>query len=226
MTIFNMAYLKKSGWWWGWKPWANTIAYYPLETNGNEASWKSWLDITATWITFSNNVAVLNWNQRATVNSIAWYKTICFWFKKTNNYNGMVISRWDTSWYIQLRTNGFSAWWSWWWNFNNDYTAWWSTPSNVWRLCVITQTAASNSWASSWSMKFYLSDFWWVSWARQYDTTNHYLNWSVTSIGWSWNTSSPYALIWEMSKLIFESTERTAEEISNYYNLTKSNYGL
>lgn len=226
MVIMNMAYLKSSwgGWW--WQPWANTIAYYPLETNGNEASWKSWLDITTTWITFSNNVAVLNWNQRATVPSIAWYKTICFWFKKTNNYNWMVLSKWDTSWYIQLRTNGFSAWWSWWWSFNNDYTAWWSTPSNVWRLCVITQTAASNSWASSWSMKFYLSDFWWVSWVRQYDTTNHYLNWSVTRIGWSGSTSAPYALIWEMSKLIFESAERTADEITAYYNLTKWNYWL
>jgi len=210
----------------GRQPWVNTIAYYPLETNGDEASWKSWLNITTTWITFSNNVAILDGNQRATVNSITWYKTICFWFKKTNDVNWMIITQWNTDGYIQLRTNGFAAAWTWWWSFNNDYTAWWSTPSNVWRLCVITQTVANDSWSSTWSMKFYLSDFWWVSWVRQYDTTNHYLNWGITRIGWSGNTSYPYALIWEMSQLIFESTERTAQEISDYYNQTKWNYGL
>ena len=207
--------------WWHVTP--NTLAYYKLETDWNDYSW-NWNDMTATWISFANWVAVLNWNQRATIPNITWFKTICFRFKKTNDYNGMPISQWNTNWYIQLRTNGFSAWWSWWWNFNKDFTAWWSTPSNVWRLCVVTQTTASDQ-SGSWSMKFYLSDFWWVSWIRQYDQdASHYLNRSITKFWWSWNTSAPYALIAEMSKFIVEKSEWSFDDIVSYYNKTKSKY--
>lgn len=210
-----------------WQPWANTVAYYPLETNGNEASWKSWLDITTTWITFSNNVAVLDWNQRPTVPSVTWWKTLAFWFKKTNDSNGMILSQWDTAWYIQLRTNGFAAAWSWWWYFNADFTAWWSTPSNVWRCCVVSQTVANNSWAGTWAMKFYLSDFWGVDGIRQYaQDTSHYLNRAIADFWWSWNASFHYALISNVSRFVVDGDEWSLSDCEDFYEWTKTNYWL
>ena len=222
MPILNMVYYAAEwgGW---WQPWANTVAYYPLKENLNDIVGTH--NMTNSGITFSDGFAVLNWNQRPTVPSVTWWKTLAFWFKKTNDANWMIITQWNTDGYIQLRTNGFAAAWTWWWSFNADFTAWWSTPSNVWRCCVVSQNVANNSWAGSWSMKFYLSDFWWVSWIRQYDTTAHYLNWSIADFWWSGNASFPYALISNVSRFVVDGDEWSLSDCEDFYNLTKADYG-
>jgi hypothetical protein len=39
----------------GWKPWANTLAYYPLETDTKDYSWNN-RNLTNSWITFDGGV--------------------------------------------------------------------------------------------------------------------------------------------------------------------------
>lgn len=217
--------VRPSGWWW-WQPWANTIAYYPLKENLDDYSGNGY-NMTNSWITFSDWVAVLDGSQRATIPNVTGYKTICLWFKKTSDYNGMIYAQGNTDGYVQLRTNGFASAWTWWGTFNADFTAWWSTPSNVWRCFVMTQTVANNSWAGTWAFDFYLSDFWWVSWIRRFDgSSTHYFNRPLATFWWSGNTSYHYAIIADVSALIIEDAQWTQQEIEDYYNLTKWNYWL
>ena len=202
-------------WWHRYEPNANTVAYYPLMTDWKEASNKSWLDITTTGITFKNLIAYMT-DSGASVSNINWRKTICFWFKRTENYNGTPFSQWNTNWYIQVREDWYSAGGSWWWSFNQDIkTTNWTTPYNIWRMCVITQTTANN-WSWSGSMKFYLDGkyYWTTSW-------DHYLNRPVTRIWWSGNTSAKYSHKWCLSELIFEKWERDDDFIQEYYEKTK-----
>jgi hypothetical protein len=135
-------------------------------------------------------------------------------------------SSWNISgWYFQLRTqnpNGFSVSWTWWWTFNTDVTnSSYTVQKNKWHLVTFTQNVASNSWANSWALKIYLD---WV----YYWTNAHYFNRPIYRI-WSWkesNNSYYYNFPWKLSNFILETKEWSAQDVTDYYNQTKSNYWL
>jgi hypothetical protein len=75
-------------------------------------------------------------------------------------------------------------------------------------------------------MKFYLSDFWGVDGIRQYaQDTSHYLNRAIADFWWSWNASSHYALISNVSRFVVDGDEWSLSDCENFYDLTKSDYG-
>ena len=222
----NTLYIQyKSDWGWGWQPWASAIAYYPLTNDLNDVV--NNYNMTNSGVTFSDGVAILDWNQMPVMPNITWWKTVAFWFKKNNDFNWFILARGGTDKYIQLRTNWFAWGWSWWGTFNADFLAWWSTPSNVWRCCVISQTVANNSWAGTWEFNIYLSDFWWVSGIRRYDGSSaHYFNRPLASFWWSGDPSFPYALIGNVSKLVVDANEWSLLDCEDFYDQTKADYWI
>lgn len=198
----------------GRQPWANTVAYYPLKSdildhsgNNNNFTWGTY--------TFSDNfidvTAKLTWPVTLP-NGGTWPRTISMW---------TCVSSWDTrafsylpatsdgwpSCYISWRdTENGNRPWAWfyyyWWKRN------WPTSVSVWEKFLMT-------WVKEWAtMKLYLN-------AVLVSTTN------LKSSG-TWNPPWPRAELnpWKYSEIIVEDQARDITMISEYYNLTKSNYWL
>jgi hypothetical protein len=200
MPIINMVYKKKKG----WKPWANTIAYYPFKTDFNEWSWKSWLDIAEkSWVSISqywyalfSNWYCMFWDWADIENS----KTISMWVFRSSNNCYLIKWRYANqyifidNWYCYIPA----------WQIQGTYI-----PDNTWLYLVFiewdTNMDVYINWQFAWS---------WGKGGLQY-------KWTFLS-----NRDSGDRFSWRISELIFEDKIWTAEEISNYYNLTKSNYGL
>lgn len=234
MPILNMIYWAT---WWGggwWQPWANTIAYYPLATDVDDASGNN-LNLTNHWITFSDWYAILEttnqtstqWPYASYSGWITWYKTISCWFYKTGTTNWMLCIWHDdgslTNAYFQLRTqnpNWFSLSTSGGGTFNGDITNnSYTINFNQRHLVTITQDVAQNSWAGSGNLTVYLD-------GNLYGTVNRYMNrplcWFGSATEWWYYYNFP----WKSSNLIIEDKERTAQEVADYYNQTKWDYWL
>ena len=234
MPIINMVYKKKK---W-WKPWANTIAYYPLETDTNDYSNNShnWINYWTTFTTLSSGKKVWVFNGSAYIQipdaqdmrgGNQW--TMWVYLKKSSWWNVALdpFSKWvDSSyssivWRVWLRSdiiNVIGYWinpsnntnkptytwatvldWNWHhliWTFNNwIYKLYWD-----WNL-LQTQDYSSNSYSFS-------------------STWDSYISWSRNP----YESQVTYKRVWNMSEMIIENKARTAQEVSDYYNLTKSNY--
>lgn len=219
----------------GWKPGANTIAYYKLDGNTNDYLWNyNW-----TWSWTSAYKTLSSWIQVAYMpesNKLSYIysscqvlpKTVSFWFQKENRY-------WDGSWatdWVQLIWQCNSESGNWQLRFNlvpsavkfkirnssweNDI--WWLVPDSWntnWHNIVFTLT--------NWDNKLYYDSvlfgtLWW----------NCTVWWNLYMWGNPFGLNGTYKrqLAWCMSEVILEDKVRTAEEIQAYYNQTKSNYWL
>jgi hypothetical protein len=214
MTILNMVYYKVDS---GWKPWANTIAYYPLETNGNEASWKSWIDMITTWLSFSGGFAILDGNQRPTVPDLTWYKTVTLWYNQKSDNSGMIIWK-NVNKFVQIYDPTSIVYIAW--------TSRVSTTTNAtrenWHLLTITQSVANNSWAStSWTnIKVYMDG------TLRQTHSNVYMDFTIYWVWWTWQSNAPYSFGWKMSKLVIDADEWALSDHEDFYNKTKSDYWL
>lgn len=186
-----------------WHPWANTVAYYKLKSDTNDAT--GTYNLTNSWITFASlwGVACANFNgstTSATGNFYSywtWDFTASVWWRPTSN------SQWI--WWI-IGSNTLVM------NSKNGYVEWTSapTPLNTWTNIVFTITWGKLKIYSNWTL---------------YLDTNFSNN--VTGdlrLGrnaWWWFNFS-----WWLSELIFENVARTAPEVQDYYNLTKADYGI
>lgn len=225
MAIFNTVY----GGEWKWKPWSNTIAYYPLTTitttsdmkgSGTAYDLTNWWDVTfwtynwvncahfggtATSSRLYSSTSLFTWSSTFTVN--LWYRAT-----DTMNWHNNIFSVWTANW-----TNSFVIWinnpnsqWTlyvWWWN--NDRNAWYLMEQDKWYNITYTH--------DNWTIKVY------VNWNLEY-------TWSVsfTIQNWfTWLWTSVYSrdgMIWNLSEVIVESAEWTSDEVAKYYNSTKANY--
>jgi hypothetical protein len=221
MPIINMVYKKKKG----WKPWANTIAYYPLTDDFNDHSW-NWYNLTSNSVqlTTISWVKCANMNNsyctsNALVTSLPY--SIVFWAKaKTSGWNKAFSIMWQYSW-----SWGWS-WIMWWelsntnniniryWNATNTYSSISQTIDTSWHLYVVTY---STGWC-------YLYIDGTQTANPKSSLTNSVLNTTPFRI-WA-NYEWTVLWNWYMWAVIVEDKARTAQEISNYYNLTKSNYWL
>jgi hypothetical protein len=82
-------------------------------------------------------------------------------------------------------------------------------PTNTWTNAIFTN--------DSWTQKLYIN--WQEVWtsSQTLDTQNSLNIW--------WRYAS-YYFDWKISEFIIENQARTAQEVADYYNQTKSNYGL
>ena len=201
----------------GWKPWENTIAYFPFETDQLDATGN--YTLTANWtqqtIGYKFNVQCgVTWWE------IPWINFIGMWYNTHNEklYWNYDICACAKHWYIAYNP--------------------WHSQSNVQNKIVVFSTssftlAASASWMSfdnrhyqAWSYdwsKILLCQDWVVTTfynGSGYDfwnafTLNNYWNWWDSSLQWT-----------TFSNVIIENTGWTSQKMIDYYNQTKSNYWL
>ena len=216
---------------WWWQPWANTMLYLPMETDlldhsGNSLTvnnlWSVSLVSTWTWASvpvaqFNSTSTELTFAYQWNINS-AW--TMSFWENIANqNTHAQFITAWTWS-----RHNLFQLWYT-------DSPSRWLTLSNYgddvnlgsyagrdgsWHL--ITATYSGVGWQTN-NAKVYIDGSLAMQWTMQW---------------WNWNTNTFMVgnynqetnLWWFLSKFIVETAERTAQEVADYYDLTKWDYWI
>jgi hypothetical protein len=219
----------------GWKPWANTVAYYPLTSNFNDASWNS-RNLTNTNV----STTTLSWVLCAYFNGSNSYLTYS-WFALWNT--ARTINLWlnyirpnsssDRLWIIHIANPSAntqaSLYWSLWSQIKTSTTIctadWYNSSAEsqtatisswLWYNLVITQEWTTVKLYLNWDLKFTISSYpnqqaapsWRRLWAscRSIDI-NQYFKWYLSSV-------------------ILENKVWSTDDIANYYNQTKSNYWL
>ena len=227
-----------------WTPWSNTIMYLPLEKDWNDYSgnnhnltWNWTPTYTTSWGT--KNVLNLNGStlwKIANLSGTYTDYTFNVWCKPTNitttwqeifdntksindvpndsvyfNFNWTSQGWWKIDFAFQYRPNGWTN------TYQNVYgTA--NRTANTWYNVVITST-------SSW-IKIY------VNWTQ---IASNSTTWAIvldSGYNFIWGRYTNYTQVYNnrfigyMSEFIFEDKTWTAQEISHYFDLTKSNYWL
>ena len=220
MPIINLVYEAPRE----WTPWANTVAYYPLEKDTNDYSGNN-RNLTNSWITFSDGVWVFNGSTSTAYrqdDAFDFYWTAPFtlsiWVKPnvSPSYNIVIWMEQDSSYHdkeIELLSNWVIQFQMW---NNNEYKA--TSASNTLSVWAWQNLIASYNGSV---MKLYKN---WVeiasyNWGSSYNNNPPRL--VLSRISWIWT-----AFNWQMSNAIVEKMWWTAQEVLDYYNITKSNYGL
>lgn len=202
-------------------PWANTLAYRPLKSDLNEASWKSWLNWSiGSWsVSYSNNMATverLQINGSSVLNGRGWDFTILAYTESASSS--------ETAFFPIITPTGYPGIKFWIYNNTTQFayvTTWdvWNvaTAQTVWsgvHLMVAVKTATS--------LKLY------IDWVLVWEDTGSYPKvksdsysnhcWLGRDVVWTWTCT--------FGNLIVENKAWSAQEIANYYNQTKSDYGL
>ena len=251
MTLLNYTMINvqneqiKTEFW--WKPWANTIAYYKLESDINDYSW-SWRNWTirawslSYWTSgWTKQVAFFNRNTVFSIPNIAWtYSTYTFnvWCKPT--WTDFWQEIFDNVWTnntnnVYLNFNGSTStqeqWSSWRKNFAFQYRPWWwsssyATPRWTADLSINTWYNVCVIWNSSW-VKLYLN---WSKIGEVSNTWTIILNNYSSWVWWAWiwwrlSTLQNF-FRWYLSEFIFENVNWSESDLVKYVNKTKSKYGL
>lgn len=205
-----------------WKPWANTVAYYPLNWNANDYSWngKNGTASNITWnswwdggcASFNGSNSYINVPALSITNNL----TISCWIKTTQSsiweIIQMVNSAWTQSFEFRVSSWKLNLWL---WNSWYSEQGWNSSSSiNTWQWVNVIVTKSGNNYnlyINSVNDGVFTSSLWiWFNNNRIWLHTN--------------GSNSPYN--WLIDNFIIENKARTASEIADYYNLTKSNYWL
>lgn len=201
-------------------PWENTIAYYPLTADTNDAYWDN--NMTNSGIVFWK----YNWVQCAYLNNNAYASkswslftwnptfTVSVWMNNIDTNNGEIPwsfwSNWAQTQQFLLRLNGSTRTLNVWW-YQNDRDTWYVINRNTWYNVIF---AYRPSW---WTV--------YVNWESVYSWTWSPAIWNsstrISGDQWGWQL-----WYWYLSELIFENKKWTIQKAKNYYNSTKSNYWL
>lgn len=207
----------------GWKPWSNTVAYYPLTstTTVNDQSWNN-RNLTNSWVTFwtykwidcaYSNMQSLLYNSSFVTNIQNLTISVRAYYVSNNNYGG---------------------------DYNQMIWRWWGSSENFWPYIDIPQgrQLRCSPW---WIGTIYpANNSKWMHVIVTYNGSNIiklYVNWVLNATNSSANIPSWTNLrIWGrdwyhwwygwLSEFIVETKVWTDAEILDYYNNTKSNYWL
>ena len=220
----NTLYIQYKSDWGGWQPWVNTLAYYPLESDVKDYSWNN-NDGTNNGVTFSNvwGVDCAVFTSASTKIWLPWFwnftnLTMSAWIKTTASYaNSMIVAIAPTSdnkncslvvcnWVATLSRYIWTS-------YN---IADWTVNDWAWHHILGTYT-------STWWTKLYVD---WVYIDADATTTSVSSSSGYTFIWWHQSWQSQFTFSWNISNVILETAERTAQEITDYYNQTKSLYWI
>ena len=223
-----------------WSPWENTMLYLKFNNNLNDDSWNgrtvtnSWtvtynqtpsaVNLTTSSYLYSNNFDDLTHDRTVNVwvNLNAWSawntEHICSvgWTQSANK----VLFLWVSTWVHPSSTTWWPVGWLQFAFFGTDYYTTWSVVTLNQRYNIVFTYNYTNKLAKAY-----------VNWTNvlnqtfgtQYSLTTHNLCiwWRSEAMGDTW-----HRVQWSLSEYIIESKERTDEEINDYYNQTKSLYGI
>lgn len=216
-TELNNAYI---GEYKEWQPWANTLFYYPFQEDtldqiGNTSlSWWTYTKESYWYLCAGSNA-----NTRNEISSNLaikqWVKTMLSWV--------YVKNKWATSWanwsQVMFIPNGNTCYAYYQYNDWTDYFFTVAVWNIYYRNYVLLPTDARHLLAIT------VSD----EWAKWYIDNNEY----VLSNAMYWTETNPEPIhLWRSwtqvihSRVIWEDRTRTAQEISDYYNQTKTLYGI
>ena len=192
-------------------PWANTIAYFPFENDQLDSVWTVTINATGTKETIGYRFDITT---NGTTTNLTTARFVNFWVKFGN-----IKSSWWPDYVDQAVTLGSGEI-----TYNYSHT-----------LSDFHKTISYQSWVSTWghSTAIPTTSWVWYNFAYGYDGTKivGYLNWTkvaeITTSIYNTNNRKIWSYIDEtLSNLIYETTPRTDQEVTDYYNQTKSNYWL
>jgi hypothetical protein len=207
---------------WEWQPWANTVAYYPLDADFNDASWNSRnLTNTNATITTLNGVDCAYYNG-SSYSTYTWAtlprtaRTMSVWANGAAINDGVIVDikkyNENNAWALATIFYGNSV-------LVADLSgvdAGLPCQANTWYHVVATQ-----EWNT---VKIY------VNWNLVWTESNRPDYSTRTPNGWAlWSQFNGFhnsALNWHLSKVILEDKVRTAQEIADYYDQTKWDYWI
>ena len=212
-----------------WQPWVNTIAYYPLNSTDtiNDKSWNS-RNLTNNWLTFWT----YNWVDCANMTSNVYAystdiplpswansRTISFWFYDTSRVNDTYWCAYGShsTWNFfapRINSSRYSFM-----GYARDFNTSTTVSTWVWKLITVTYDWATVkyylNWSNIWSSDLSLN-------TTAVGSTRKFVIWCRLD-----SSANPNQYVkWYMSNMILEDKARTAQDVSDYYNLTKSNYWL
>ena len=209
-----------------WQPWANTLLYCPLNSTDTytDQSWNN-IQTTSSWVSFWTYVWVdcayfdFNWNHKIWIPAIAWtftYMTMSVWSYMTNN---------------KAVTQIFMIEWN---NTNLSLQ-----PSSIWQLQsqtydgtdhFITDGNGLNAWHHNLVVWDNGTSYFYVDWQLIWSDSGSSITDMYISDGALWwhsqGNNSIFAYWWYLSEAILEDKARTATEIQDYFNQTKSLYWI
>jgi hypothetical protein len=213
-----------------WQPWANTIAYYPLNSNTtvNDESGNGY-NLTNSWATFGTYggvdcVYLDNTDSKKLYATIPWLSG-----NPTFTVNVYVNRQWTTN----------SDWWQLFvvWSVGSSRRCYWNAIRADWKYLTWTRwwgearSTVTNT-LGNWELITVVKD---GSNTIAYRNASEIANGTITTnisatdftIG-SFNSRSTYyqSFYWYLSEFILEDKVRTAQEVADYYNQTKSLYGI
>lgn len=218
-----------------WQPWADTLLYMPLNWdvldyswNNNNWTWTWTTDYRNIW-TWSKKYAYINtdsaialtsfpvwtWDPNdftfacwTKTNQTTWYSIPFYMWTDTrgNRFNLILNYKFSASSYVHL----IDLYW-----FDEDIV-FMSSPSNVWEWICVVYTYNKSLHEHT----LYINN------TQVWSSSNYSLNiWNnFKYIGRSLSDSQ-YTNYW-LSEIVFESWIWTSEQRSDYYDLTKSLYGI
>ena len=213
-------------WGWGWQPWVNTLAYYQFNWDLTDGSGNNY-NLTNSWTTFTTLTSgkkVLSVEQASATYTwwpnLVWKDvTVSFWMADTASRSGYSDRPYITldnsivtsthSW--QSQWNKIYVWVQWQNNYDNAPVY---NDVNVWHHVVITFENSIKQ------LKEYVDN--------SLKTTTTLTTWitdSTTAIR-IWGTGYMWQVHFMMWDCILEDKVRTAQEISDYYDLTKWDYWI
>lgn len=213
-----------------WQPWANTIAYYSLTSSSttNDESGNGY-NLTNSWATFGTYggvdcVYLDNTDSKKLYATIPWLSG-----NPTFTVNVYVNRQWTTN----------SDWWQLFvvWSVGSNLKCYWNAIRTDWKYLTRTRwwgearSTVTNT-LGVWELITVVKD---GSNTTVYRNASEIASWTITTnisatdftIG-SFNSRSTYyqSFYWYLSEFIVEDKVRTAQEIADYYNQTKSLYGI
>lgn len=209
-----------------WQPWANTIAYYPFDTDFNDVSWNNrnltntgGIITTLSWVTCA-------YYDGSSYSTYSWYsltntaRTMSMRINALTLNDKVVLDIKKYNWNSYLWALAVYLWGS------HIYAA-----DLQWTELITTSTQSINT-------RYY------VTITQELSTVKLYVNWNLewTKTNWPLYNNSNIPDGWwvsgqfrtdhigkysgYLSKLILEDKVRTAQEVSDYYNQTKSLYWI
>lgn len=215
-------------------PWSNTVLYCPLKDDILDHSWNH----TMTAVTSSYGTVAKD---------STWYYYFNWWYITSENYT------WPKQATVSTRVNSHTKHHSnlgYWWAFSSHYRD--SSPYHYFAFIPGTENQATiNVTTSNSPSSWVWTDVYWLLWPNVWrlqtmtysatDWWKFYENWELkfsqniwydlAQYNWPTNIWATFAFTdqyyeWYISEVIYEDKVRTAQEILDYYNWTKSNYGL
>ena len=208
-----------------WTPTSNTVLYRPLTANANDESWNGY---NGTW----RNTTYSSTNWAYLIGKASWIDfpssfkpwtsfTYSIWTKRLPNQWDLLITNRISSYryiYFRIKDTGELTLF-----YGN-----WSTSQSEWNNIA---TVSDSVWHNIILVKDWINGTVYVDGVSKWTHTFVY-NPSPQKVSWGefciWQTSSDTTSrdgVYDKD-CIFESKLRTAQEVSHYFDITKSNYWL